>query len=109
MGENNKHRVENLSSAGKAVLSKISSELTGAPWVAQWVQHPTSAQVTISWFVGSSPALGLVLTAQSLEPASDSVSLSVSLCPSSAHALSLSFSFKNKQKKKIRALVLVLQ
>ena len=57
-------------------------------WVAQLVKWPTSAQVMISLFVGSSPALGCVLTAQSLEPASDSVSLS--LCPSPARALCLS-------------------
>ena len=43
-------------------------------WVAQLVKHPTSAQVMISQFVSSSPALGSVLTAQSLEPTSDSVS-----------------------------------
>ena len=40
---------------------------------------PTLAQVMISRFLGLSPAWGSVLTAQSLEPASDSVSLSVSL------------------------------
>ena len=56
-------------------------------WVAQWIEHPTSAQVMISQFVSSSPASGSVLTAQSLEPASDSVS--PSLCPSPTHALSL--------------------
>ena len=55
-------------------------------WVAQSVEHPTSAQVMISLFVGSSPASGSVLTAQSLEPTSDCVS---SFCPSSAHTLSL--------------------
>ena len=44
--------------------------------VAQWVKRPTLAQVTISQFVGSSPMSGSVLTAQSLEPASDSPSLS---------------------------------
>ena len=43
-------------------------------WGAQSVKHPTLAQVTISELVSSSPALGSVLTAQSLEPASDSVS-----------------------------------
>ena len=43
-------------------------------WVAQSVKRPTSAQVTISRYVGSSPASGSVLTAQSLNPASDSVS-----------------------------------
>ena len=42
--------------------------------MAQSVKHPTSAQVTISQFLGSSPASGSVLTARSLEPASDSVS-----------------------------------
>ena len=52
---------------------------TGAPGGAQSVKPPTSAQVTISRFVGSSPASGSVLTARSLEPASDSVPLSLSL------------------------------
>ena len=47
--------------------------LRGA-WVAQSVKRPTLAQVMISWFVSSSPRSGSVLTAQSLEPASDSVS-----------------------------------
>ncbi|XP_053755436.1 solute carrier family 25 member 45 isoform X1 [Panthera pardus] len=56
-------------------------------WVAQSVKRPTSAQVTILQFVSSSPGSGSVLTAQSLEPALDSVSLS--LCSSPAHALSL--------------------
>ena len=41
--------------------------------MAQSFGHPTSAQIMISWFVSSSPTLGSVLTAQSLEPASDSV------------------------------------
>ena len=44
----------------------------------------------ISQFVGSSPTSGSVLTAQSLEPASDSLSPFLSLCPSPAHAFSLS-------------------
>ena len=48
-------------------------------WVAQWVDRPTSAQVMISRFVSLSPALGSVLTAQSLEPASGSVSPSLSV------------------------------
>ena len=43
-------------------------------WVAQSVERPTLAQVRISQFVSSSPVSGSVLTAQSLEPASDSVS-----------------------------------
>ena len=46
--------------------------------MAQLVKHLTSAQVTISWFMGSSPMSGSVLTAQSLDPASDSVSPSLS-------------------------------
>ena len=33
-------------------------------WVARWVGCPTSAQVTISQFMGSSPTSGSVLTAQ---------------------------------------------
>ena len=41
-------------------------------WVAQLVKQPTSAQVMISQSVSSSPASGSVLTAQSLEPVSDS-------------------------------------
>ena len=57
-------------------------------WVAQSVEDPTSARVMISRFVGSRPVSGSVLTPQSLEPASDSVSLS--LCPSSTHAVFLS-------------------
>ena len=59
-------------------------------WVAQSVRRPTSAQVMISRSVSSSPASGSVLTAQSLEPVSDSV-------PSPIHALSLSVSKINKR------------
>ena len=47
-------------------------------WVAQSVKPLTFAQVMISWFVGLSPESGSVLTAQSLQPASDSVSPSLS-------------------------------
>ena len=63
---------------------------------AQSVEGPTSAQVMISRFVGSSSASGSVLTAQSLEPCLR-VCVSLSLCPSPARALSLSLSVKNKQ------------
>ena len=59
-------------------------------WVAQSVEHLTSAQVTISQSVSSSPASGSVLTAQSLEPASDSVSPSRSAPPLLMLCLSLS-------------------
>ena len=63
-------------------------------WVAQSVECPTSAQVMISQLVRLSPVSGSVLTTQSLEPASDSMSLS--LCPSPAHTLYLSLSKINK-------------
>ena len=56
--------------------------------MAQAVKHATSAQVMILWFVGLSPTLDSVLTAQSLEPASDSVSPSVSAPPLLALCLS---------------------
>ena len=69
--------------------------------MAQSVEHPTSAQVIISQSVSSSLALGSVLTAQSLEPASDSVSRALSL-PLPAHALSLSVSKINKTLKVIK-------
>ena len=68
-------------------------------WVAQSVKRLTSAQVMISQLVGSSPVSGSMLSVQSLEPASDSVSPSVS-----AHSLlmlSLSLSKINKTLKKI--------
>ena len=55
--------------------------------MAQSVKRPTPAQVMTSWFVGSSPTLGSVLTVQSLEPASDSVSPSLSAPASPAHTL----------------------
>ena len=62
--------------------------------MAQSVKRLTSAQVTISWSVISSPMLDSVLSAQSLEPASDSVSPSLSLpLPTSQ---SVSVSLKNK-------------
>ena len=63
--------------------------------MAQSVKRQTLARVTISWSVSSSPASGSVLTAQSLEPASDSVSPSLSVPPLLTHTLSLSL--KNKQ------------
>ena len=46
--------------------------------MAQLVERPTLAQVMISRFVGLSPVSGSVLTAQSMEPALDSVSPSLS-------------------------------
>ena len=63
-------------------------------WVAPSVKRPTSAQVTISQFMGSSPVPGSVLKAWSLEPASDSVSPSLSAPP--LLTLCPSLSLKNK-------------
>ena len=65
--------------------------------MAQSVKRPTSAQVMLSQFVSSGPVSGSVLTAQSLEPASDSGSPSLS-APSPL-MLCLSLSFKHKFKK----------
>ena len=59
------------------------------------VKRPTSAQVMISQLMGSSPVSGSVLTAQSPEPALDSVSPSLSVPP--LLMFSLSLSLKNKQ------------
>ena len=63
---------------------------SGGAWVAQSVERLTLAQVMVSQFVGSSPALGSVQTAQSLESASDSVSPSLSAPPLLTLCLSLS-------------------
>ena len=59
-----------------------------AAWVAQLFKHLTLAQVMISLFVGPSPALGSVLTAWNLEPASDSVFVSLPLPCSRSVSLS---------------------
>ena len=60
----------------------------------------TSAWVMISRFVGLSPTSGSVLTAQSLEPASDSVSPSLPAPPLLAVCFSLSKINKCKKRKK---------
>ena len=67
-------------------------------WVAQSVGCLDSAQVMISQFVSSSPLMGSVLTAQSLEPASDSASPSLSTPPLLMFCLSLSLSVSPSQK-----------
>ena len=59
-------------------------------WVAQSVKRPALAQVMIWWFTSWSPEGGSVLTAQSLEPALDSLTPSLSAPPRLACALSLS-------------------
>ena len=66
------------------------TEVVRGAWVAQSVERPVSARVMISQLVGSSPASGSVLTAQSMEPASDSVPPSLSALPQLTLCLSLS-------------------
>ena len=61
---------------GRKEKKKEKKKRWGA-WMAQSVKHPTSAQVMISQSVNSISTSGSVLTAQSLEPASDSVSPSL--------------------------------
>ena len=61
-------------------------------WVARSVKRPALAQVMIWQFTLLSPASGSALTAQSLEPVSDSVSPSLSAPPPLVLCLSLSLS-----------------
>ena len=63
--------------------------------MAQSVKRLTSLQVMISQSVGSSPALGSVLTAQSLERALDSVSHSLSAPPPLSLCVPLSLKSKH--------------
>ena len=72
--------------------------------MAQLVERPTSAQVMISRSVSSSPASGSALTAQSLEPVSDSVSPSLS----DPLLFMLCLCLKNKTLKKIFFLLNIL-
>ena len=72
--------------------------------MAQSVKYLTLAKVKISWFMGSSPALGSVMTAQSLEPASDSVSPSLSAPPTLVLSLSLSHTHTKINIKKFKSL-----
>ena len=67
-------------------------EFSGGAWVAHSVERPTLAQVMISQSVSLSPMSGPVLTAQSLEPASDSMSASLAALPNSC---SVSLTLKN--------------
>ena len=50
-------------------------------WAAQSIKHLASVQVMVSRSVGSSPASGSVLAAQSLEPTLDPVSPFLSAPP----------------------------
>ena len=83
---------ESAKGVHEIAVCKKKKEFLRDAWVAWSVKFLTSAQVMFSWFVGSSSVSGSVLTAQSLEPASDPVS--PSLCPFPPHALSLSVSEK---------------
>ena len=65
-------------------------------WMAQSVKLPTLAQVMILPSMSSGPALASVLTAQSLEPVSDSVSPSLSAPSLLSLSLSVSLSKINK-------------
>ena len=85
--------ISSLGPAGNHRLIKKSS-LGLLLGIAQSVTCLTSAQVMISQFMGSSPASGSVPTAESLEPASDSVSPSLSAPPLLMLCLSLSLSRK---------------
>ena len=71
-------------------LSFTKNEWSGGAWLAQSVEHPTLAQVMISLSMSSSPTSGSVLTAQSLETVSDTVSPSLSAPPPFMLCLSLS-------------------
>ena len=76
--------------------------LSRGAWVAQLAKRLTSAHIMISQLVSLSPAPGSVLTAQSLEPALDSVSPSFSVPPLLARTLSLSkINIKKNLKKEI--------
>ena len=75
-----KHPTLDFSSGHYLMVVGSKPELGGV-WVAQSVERPTSAQVTISRCVASSPASGSVLMARGPEPASDSVSPSLSAPP----------------------------
>ena len=90
-----------IPSIGSYLLSEMQQlfKKLGGAWVAQSVERLTLAQVMISQFVSSRPTSGSVLTARSLEPASDSASLSLSAPPHSCSvSLSLSLSLSLSQK-----------
>ena len=70
--------------------------------VAQSVGRLILAQVMISRFMSPSLTSGSVLTAQSLEPASNSVSPSLSVPTALALCLSQNINVKKKSKKKER-------
>ena len=88
------HNVSDGLTCGSIITIIINNKYYWGTLVAQLVECLTSAQVMISRFMGWSPTSGSVLTGQSLEPASDSVSPSPSAPP--LLEFSLSLSLKNK-------------
>ena len=91
------NRLQQTSSSSQ--MLRFTAKSWGA-YMAQSVKQPTSAQVMISWFVSSSPSLGSLLAAHSLEPDSDSVSPSLSLPLPCSHSVFFCLSEMNKCKKK---------
>ena len=81
-----------------AVWRHLSKKLNKPGHLGGSVRCLTSAPVMISRSMSSSPASGSVLTARSLEPASDSVSHSLSAPSPLALCLSLSLSLSLKNK-----------
>ena len=77
-------------------IKAFKNALSWGAWVAQSVKYLTAAQVKISWFLSSSPVSGSVLTAPSLERASDSVSPSLSAPPLLGLTLPPSLSLSQK-------------
>ena len=71
------------------------------------VKCPISAQVVILWSVSSGPTWGSLLTAQSLEPASDAVSASLPALPLLAFSLCFSKISIKKNVKKLKSLLYV--
>ena len=79
------------------ILFLFSRKMKMGTCVAQSVKRLTLAQVVMSQFMSLSPALGSMLTAQSLEPAAYSMSPFLSSFPSPAHSLFLKINVKNVQ------------
>ena len=81
-----------LSGAG---TNKVPSWIKSFRVWGTWVEHLNSAQIMISWFMGSGPASGSLLAAQSLEPLLI-LCLPVSPSPACVRALSRSLSLSQK-------------
>ena len=86
-----------LPGASLGLYNEKKSRVMRGTWVAHSVKYLTSAQVMISRFGSSSPVSGSLLTAQSLEPALDSVCVCVSLSGPPLLVLCLCLSLKKKE------------